>query len=106
MGRPPNKIGEYAELGNVTKDSLKKDEEEFFRVLEGRAKGADGKLKYVDVNKKEHEVEVKEKFPKLTHNRIPVCNSAAPLEADFDTLCAALQGTPTCAPVIINCQVD
>merc|ERR1711890_78771 len=48
---------------------------------------------------------VKEKFPKLTHNRIPVCNSAAPLEADFDTLCAALQGTPTCAPVIINCQV-
>jgi len=116
--RPPNKIGEYAELGNVTKDSLKKDEEEFFRVLEGRAKGADGKLKYVDVNKKEHEVEVKEmltlhdvmekvkeKFPKLTHNRIPVCNSAAPLEADFDTLCAALQGTPTNAPVIVNCQV-
>merc|ERR1719500_1921868 len=116
--RPPNKIGEYAELGNVTRDSLKKDEEEFFRVLEGRAKGADGKLKYVDVNKKEHEVEVKEmltlhdvmektkeKFPKLTHNRIPVCNSAAPLEADFDALCAALQGTPTCAPVIINCQV-
>merc|ERR1711981_690215 len=116
--RPPNKIGEYAELGNVTRDSLKKDEEEFFRVLEGCAKGADGKLKYVDVNKKEHEVEVKEletlhdvvekvkeKFPKLTHNRIPVCNSAAPLEADFDSLCAALQGTTTNAPVIVNCQV-
>merc|ERR1711937_918152 len=27
--RPPNKIGEYAELGNVTRDSVKKDEEEF-----------------------------------------------------------------------------
>jgi len=116
--RPPNKIGEYAELGNVTRDSVKKDEEEFIRVLNGRIEGNDKKLKYVDVNKKEHEVEVKEveslhdvvekvkeKFPKLTHNRIPVCNSAAPLEADFDTLCAALQGTPTCAPVIINCQV-
>merc|ERR1711962_296936 len=58
--RPPNKIGEYAELGNVTRDSVKKDEEEFMRVVEGRAKGNDGKLKYVDVNKAEHEVEVKE----------------------------------------------
>merc|ERR1712062_158888 len=51
--RPPNKIGEYAELGNVTRDSVKKDEEEFMRVVEGRAKGNDGKLKYVDVNKAE-----------------------------------------------------
>merc|ERR1712180_515862 len=98
--RPPNKIGEYAELGNVTRDSVKKDEEEFMRVVEGRAKGNDGKLKYVDVNKAEHEVEVKElttlslvieglkeKFPGLVHQRIPVCNSAA-----------------NC-PVIVNCQV-
>merc|ERR1712236_153389 len=44
--RPPNKIGEYAELGNVTRDSVKADEEEFFRVVEGRAKETDGKLKY------------------------------------------------------------
>merc|ERR1712080_496093 len=58
--RPPNKIGEYAELGNVTRDSVKKDEEEFIRVLNGRIEGNDKKLKYVDVNKKEHEVEVKE----------------------------------------------
>merc|ERR1711962_1666123 len=58
--RPPNKIGEYAELGDVTRESVKKDEEEFFRVIEGRAKGNDNKLKYVDVNKKENEVEVKE----------------------------------------------
>merc|ERR1712002_1088045 len=89
--RPPNKIGEYAELGNVTRDSVKKDEEEFFRVVEGRAKGNDNKLKFVDVNKKESEIEVKElftlsqvieklkeKFPGLVHMRIPVCNSAAP----------------------------
>ena len=27
--RPPNKIGEYAELGNVTAEQLEKDEEEF-----------------------------------------------------------------------------
>merc|ERR1719500_1551115 len=116
--RPPNKIGEYAELGNVTRDSLKKEEEEFFRVVNGRIEGNNKKLKYVNVDKKELEVEVnsletlhdviekvKEKFPGLTHNRIPVCNSTAPLEADFDTLTAALQGTPTNAPVIVNCQV-
>ena len=27
--RPANKIGEYAELGNVTAEQLEKDEEEF-----------------------------------------------------------------------------
>merc|ERR1712218_360984 len=115
--RPPNKIGEYAELGNVTRASVKSDEEEFIKVIEGRAK-ADGKLKVVDVGKKESEVEVKElitlskvmeglkeKYPGLTHNRIPVCNSAAPLEPDFDTICNALSGTNVNTPVIVNCQV-
>merc|ERR1712033_93362 len=93
------------------------DEEEFLRVLESRAKDG-GKIKVVDVNKKESEIEVKElqtlskvidglkaTFPGLTHNRIPVCNSAAPLEPDFDTLCNALLGTNVNAPVIVNCQV-
>merc|ERR1712198_420132 len=116
--RPPNKIGEYAELGNVTRDSVKKDEEEFFRVVEGRAKGNDGELKYVDVNKKETEIEVKElftlsqvieglkeKYPGLVHMRIPVCNSAAPTESDFDTVCKTLQGSAVNCPVIVNCQV-
>merc|ERR1712179_641341 len=116
--RPPNKIGEYAELGNVTSAGVLKDEEEFVKVLEGKVKNADGKLKYVDVSKKELEVEAKEiisleadiaqtkeKFPGLVHLRIPVCNSAAPLESDFDTLCAALSGTKITTPVIINCQV-
>merc|ERR1712212_246203 len=83
----------------------------------GRAK-ADGKLKVVDVSKKESEIEVKElitlskvmegvkeKYPGLTHNRIPVCNSAAPLEPDFDTICNALSGTNVNTPVIVNCQV-
>jgi len=41
----------------------------------------------------------------LTHNRIPVCNSASPLEGDFDTLCGALLGTNVNCPVIVNCQV-
>merc|ERR1712126_153728 len=110
-------IGEYAELGGVTRASVKEDEEEFLRVLESRAKDG-GKIKVVEVNKKESEVEVKElvtlskvieglkaTFPGLTHNRIPVCNSAAPLESDFDTLCNALLGTNVNAPVIVNCQV-
>merc|ERR1739848_611443 len=116
--RPPNKIGEYAELGDVTRESVKKDEEEFIRVLEGRAKGAEGKIKVIDVNKKESEIEVKdlitlskvmeglkEKFPGLVHMRIPVCNSAAPTEVDLDNLCKTLQGSAVNTPVIVNCQV-
>ena len=55
--RPPNKIGEYAELGNVARDALKKDEAEFMRVCEGRMKDTEGKLKVVDVNKVEKELE-------------------------------------------------
>merc|ERR1712137_1373462 len=116
--RPPNKIGEYAELGDVTRESVKKDEEEFIRVIEGKAKGNDGKLKYVEVDKKEHEVEVKElttlslvieglkeKFPGLVHMRIPVCNSAAPTESDFDNVCKTLEGSAVNCPVIVNDQV-
>merc|ERR1712038_2011005 len=36
---------------------------------------------------------------------IPVCNSAAPKEVDFDALCSALAGTNVNTPVIVNCQV-
>merc|ERR1711936_361180 len=116
--RPPNKIGEYAELGNVTRDSVKADEEEFLKVVEGRSKETDGKLKYVDINKAEKEVEVKdlkslssvieglkEKFPGLVHMRIPICNSAAPLESDFDILVKTLVGSNINTPVIVNDQV-
>merc|ERR1711899_431468 len=116
--RPPGKIGEYAELGNVTRASVKADEEEFVKVLKKRAEDAGGMVKVTDVSKKESEVKVeevmslhevieglKETFPGLTHNRIPVCNSASPLEGDFDTLCGALLGTNINCPVIVNCQV-
>merc|ERR1712038_1015349 len=116
--RPPNKIGEYAELGDVTREDIKRDEAEFVNVINGKVKNNDGKLKYVDVNKAEQEVEVrevvslhdviekvKEKFPGLNHVRIPVCNSAAPLESDFDTIVATLVGTALTTPVIVNCQV-
>ena len=116
--RPSNKIGEYAELGNVTRDKLKEDEAEFVRVCEGKMKDNANKLKYVDVNKKENEVEVKsivtlhdvieglkEKFPGLVHMRIPMCNSASPLEQDFDTLCDTLVGTSINTPIILNDQV-
>merc|ERR1712145_38792 len=58
--RPPNKIGEYAELGAVTTAALTADEPEFMRVVEGRMKENADKLKYVDISKKEHEVEVKD----------------------------------------------
>merc|ERR1712032_680585 len=77
-----------------------------------------GKLKYVDISKKEHEVEVKDlktlenvieglkaDFPNLVHMRVPVCNSAAPLEADFDIIVQTLVGTAINTPIIINDQV-
>jgi len=117
-GRPANKIGEYAELGAVTAAMLEKDEPEFAKVCENRAKDADNKLKTIDVNKKEKEVEVKdvktlasameaakEKFAGLTYIRVPVCNSAAPNEVDFDTICQALVGSNINTPVIVNDQV-
>merc|ERR1711934_513181 len=84
----------------------------------GRKSVGGGKLKVVDVNKKESEIEVKElkslsqaieglkeKFPGLVHWRVPVCNSAAPLETDFDIICKTLVGTSINTPVIINDQV-
>merc|ERR1712152_82492 len=113
--RPPNKIGEYAELGNVTRDSVKEQEVNFLKVLQNRAGENGGKLKYVDINKQEKEVEVKEmktlseviegakaKFPGLVHMRVPVCNSAAPLETDFDIMCDTLTGTSINTPIIVN----
>merc|ERR1711990_1121780 len=116
--RPPNKIGEYAELGAVTTAALNADEPEFKRVVEGRMKENADKLKYVDISKKEHEIEVKdlktldnvieglkEAFPGLVHLRVPVCNSAAPSIADFDTICENLVGTGINTPIIINDQV-
>merc|ERR1712018_1086130 len=116
--RPPNKIGEYAELGNITRDLIKADEVEFFKVVEGRVKENGGKLKVVDINKKQSEIEVKElkslsqaieglkeKFPGLVHWRVPVCNSAAPLETDFDIMIQTLVGTSINTTIIVNDQV-
>merc|ERR1712198_113651 len=116
--RPPNKIGEYAELGNITRDITKANEVEFLRQVEMRKNDNGGKLKVVDINKKQSEIEVKElktlseviegvkaDFPNLVHMRVPVCNSAAPLEADFDIIVQTLVGTAINTPIIINDQV-
>merc|ERR1712121_425663 len=116
--RPPNKIGEYAELGNITRDIVKENELNFLKEVEGRKSINGGKLKVVDISKKESELEVKElkslsqvieglkeKYPGLVHWRVPVCNSAAPQETDFDILCNTLIGTNINTPVIINDQV-
>ena len=99
-------------------ESIEADEAEFGRMLKKRSEDG-GKIKVVSVAKVESEVEVKEiitltdviaalkeKFPKLVHLRIPVCNSAAPKEVDFDFLCSALCGTNVNTPVIVNCQVS
>merc|ERR1712102_35193 len=116
--RPPNKIGEYAELGNITRDIVKQNEVEFLKQVEARKSANGGKLEVVDINKKKSEVEVKElkslsqaieglkeKYPGLVHWRVPVCNSAAPLETDFDIIVKTLVGTSINTPVIVNDQV-
>merc|ERR1719273_318464 len=100
--RPANKIGEYAELGNVTRASVKAEEVEFAAELAKRA----SELEVKEMISLHDVIEgLKAKFPGLTHNRIPVCNSASPLEPDFDALCGALIGTNVNCPVIVNCQV-
>merc|ERR1712112_320563 len=116
--RPPNKIGEYAELGNITRDITKENEVNFLRQCEMRKNDNGGKLKAQDINKKPLEIEVKElkslsqvieglkeKFPGLVHWRVPVCNSASPLETDFDIIVKTLIGTSINTPVIVNDQV-
>merc|ERR1711881_789757 len=116
--RPPNKIGEYAELGGITRDIIKEQEAAFAGECEGRKSTNGGKLKVVDVNKKESEVEVKElkslsqaieglkeKYPGLVHWRVPVCNSASPLESDYDIMVKTLVGTSINTPIIVNDQV-
>merc|ERR1712055_1073031 len=116
--RPPNKIGEYAELGDVTRDIAKSNEVEFLKECEMRKNENGGKLKAVDINKKALEIEVKEltslsqviegvkeKFPGLVHWRVPVCNSASPLETDFDIICNTLLGSSINTPVIVSDQV-
>merc|ERR1719225_1560831 len=58
--RPPNKIGGCAVLGGITRDIIKAQETAFAGECEGRKSTNGGKLKVVDVNKKESEIEVKE----------------------------------------------
>merc|ERR1712119_192936 len=116
--RPPNKIGGYAELGAITRDIIKAQEAAFAGECGGRKSINGGKLKVVDVNKKESEVEVKElkslsqaieglkeKYPGLVHWRVPVCNSASPLESDYDIMVKTLVGTSINTPIIVNDQV-
>jgi len=116
--RPPNKIGEYAELGNVSRASVKEDEQKFVKVCKKRSKNNGDKLKYVTIKKEDKETEVKsvkslsavmeslkEKFPGLVHMRVPICNSAAPAEQDFDTICSTLTGSSINTPIIVSDQV-
>merc|ERR1712032_1683843 len=106
------------ELGNVTRDMVKDQEVDFLKTCKARAEENGGKLKYVDINKNAKEIEVKdiktlsahveklkEKFPGLVHMRVPVCNSGAPLETDYDIIVNTLVGSSINTPVIVNDQV-
>merc|ERR1712128_407277 len=78
--RPANKIGEYAELGDITRDIAKANEVEFLKQCEIRKNENGGKLKYVDINKKAFEI-------------------------DFDIIVKTLVGTSINTPVIVSDQV-
>merc|ERR1712077_26031 len=99
-------------------DIAKANEVEFLKQCEMRKNENGGKLKAVDINKKPLEIEVKElkslskvieglkeKFPGLAHWRVPVCNSASPLESDYDIMVKTLVGTSINTPIIVNDQV-
>merc|ERR1711981_348931 len=101
-----------------TRDIVKAHEVDFLKQVEGRKSANGGKPEVVDINKKKSEIEVKElkslsqvveglkgKYPGLVHWRIPVCNSAAPKETDFDIICKTLLGTSINTPIIISDQV-
>ena len=72
----------------------------------------------MDISKKESEIEVRDitsisavteglkaKFGGLVHMRVPVCNSAAPLDTDFDIICSTLLGSSINTPIIVSDQV-
>merc|ERR1711973_116525 len=48
---------------------------------------------------------LKEKYPGLVHMRVPICNSGAPLETDFDIMINTLVGSSINTPIIVNDQV-
>merc|ERR1712112_34791 len=48
---------------------------------------------------------LKEKYPGLVHMRVPICNSGAPLETDFDIILSTLAGSSINTPIIVNDQV-
>merc|ERR1712029_828564 len=52
-----------------------------------------------------HIEKLKEKYPGLVHMRVPVCNSGAPLETDYDIIVSTLVGTSINTPIIVNDQV-
>merc|ERR1711931_182331 len=105
--RPPNKIGEFAELDTFSRDDIKKQEVAFKEVLADRAEKNDKKIKYQDVNKREYEnplksdlktlseviEDVKKDFPGLVHYRVPIANSPTPSEAAFDLITSVMVGT-------------
>merc|ERR1711988_2000452 len=52
-----------------------------------------------------HVEKLKEKFPGLVHMRVPVCNSGAPLETDYDIIVNTMVGSSINTPIIVNDQV-
>merc|ERR1712141_201147 len=87
-----------AELGNVTRDSIKEQEVSFNKTCK--------EIEVKSIKTLSATIEgLKEKYPGLVHWRVPVCNSGAPLETDFDIMVSTLVGTAINTPIIVNDQV-
>merc|ERR1712226_1472365 len=108
---PPQQDRRVRRAGSVTRDLVKADEVEFQKVIDGRVKENGGKLKYVTINKEEKEVEVKDlktlsevieglkaDFPGLQHMRVPICNSASPLESTLTSSATPLSEPASTPP--------
>ena len=116
--RPENKVGEFAELGAVSAKMITEGEAAFMKSCKEKIEEGKGKLTTLDIHKKVTEVEVKEikslsevvaevkkEYPGLVHIDLPMCNSASPLEEDFDVITGALVGTAINTPVILSDQI-
>merc|ERR1712141_235065 len=87
-----------AELGNVTRDSIKEQEVSFNKTCK--------EIEVKSIKTLSATIEgLKEKYPGLVHWRVPVCNSGAPLETDFDIMVSTLVGTAINTPIIVDDQV-
>ena len=93
-------LGLQTRLENMlSRDIQKTNEEKFLTICEKRKSENGGKLKAVDINKKELEIEVKEL------KSLSQVIEGSDLESDLDIICNNLVGSSVNTPIIVNDQI-